>query len=155
MAKNIENIDNIDIEKAIKEKDLKKIDLFFESGKRLNYGQVLLVLSNVTYYWSDNLIKNELLKKCLCFVMPSRNEGFGLVYLEAMRLGKPCLVSDCDAGREVVSIPGCGFSVSVMRENYLVNCIECQILTNAICDYHIVNREVSAISQSSVSYQVG
>lgn len=37
-----------------------------------------------------------------CFLMPSRGEGFGLVYLEAMRLGRPCLVSTHDAGREVV-----------------------------------------------------
>ncbi len=46
--------------------------------------------------------KQELLKRCRCFAMPSRNEGFGLVYLEAMRMGRPCLVSDCDAGREII-----------------------------------------------------
>jgi glycosyltransferase involved in cell wall biosynthesis len=46
--------------------------------------------------------KQDLLRRCRCFAMPSRNEGFGLVYLEAMRLGRPCLVSDCDAGREIV-----------------------------------------------------
>ena len=53
--------------------------------------------------------KQELLRRCRCLAMPSRNEGFGLVYLEAMRLGRPCLVSDCDAGREVVG--QCGIEV--------------------------------------------
>lgn len=53
--------------------------------------------------------KQELLRRCRCLAMPSRNEGFGLVYLEAMRLGRPCLVSDCDAGREVVG--PCGIEV--------------------------------------------
>ena len=53
--------------------------------------------------------KQELLRRCRCLAMPSRNEGFGLVYLEAMRLGRPCLVSDCDAGREVVG--QCGIQV--------------------------------------------
>jgi glycosyltransferase involved in cell wall biosynthesis len=44
-------------------------------------------------------------------LMPSRGEGFGLAYLEAMRLGRPCLVGNDDAGREVVSPPTCGLEV--------------------------------------------
>jgi phosphatidylinositol alpha-1,6-mannosyltransferase len=55
--------------------------------------------------------KQQLLSRCRCLVMPSRGEGFGLVYLEAMRLGRPCLVSDCDAGREVVNPPEAGLAV--------------------------------------------
>ena len=46
--------------------------------------------------------KASLIQQSRALVMPSRKEGFGLVYLEAMRLGRPCLVS-CDAGQEVVS----------------------------------------------------
>ena len=34
--------------------------------------------------------------------MPSRQEGFGLVYAEAMWHGLPCLASTRDAGAEVV-----------------------------------------------------
>jgi glycosyltransferase involved in cell wall biosynthesis len=30
-------------------------------------------------------------RACRFFAMPSRNEGFGLVFLEAMRAGKPCI----------------------------------------------------------------
>ncbi|OAI57075.1 hypothetical protein AYO47_08360 [Planctomyces sp. SCGC AG-212-M04] len=56
--------------------------------------------------------KEDLLRASRCLVMPSRGEGFGLVYLEAMRLGRPCLVSDCDAGREVVKAPDGGLSVN-------------------------------------------
>ncbi len=56
--------------------------------------------------------KAELLAHARCLAMPSRGEGFGLVYLEAMRLGRPCLVSDCDAGREVVNPPECGLAVN-------------------------------------------
>jgi phosphatidylinositol alpha-1,6-mannosyltransferase len=43
-----------------------------------------------------------LYRRCRLFVMPSRGEGFGLVYLEAMRFAKPCLASRVDAGSEVV-----------------------------------------------------
>jgi phosphatidyl-myo-inositol dimannoside synthase len=34
---------------------------------------------------------DELYRGCRLFVMPSRDEGFGLVFLEAMRAGKPCI----------------------------------------------------------------
>ena len=57
--------------------------------------------------------KAELLSAARCLAMPSRGEGFGLVYLEAMRLGRPCLVSNSDAGREVVNPPEGGLAVDV------------------------------------------
>ena len=43
-----------------------------------------------------------LFQKSGVFAMPSRQEGFGLVYAEAMWNGLPCIASDADAGREVV-----------------------------------------------------
>jgi glycosyltransferase involved in cell wall biosynthesis len=55
--------------------------------------------------------KALLFRRCRCFAMPSRGEGFGLVYLEAMAAGKPCLVSRSDAGMEVVQPPVAGLAV--------------------------------------------
>ncbi len=54
--------------------------------------------------------KEGLFARCRCLVMPSREEGFGLVYVEAMRMGRPCLVSTVDAGREVVNPPEAGLA---------------------------------------------
>ena len=54
--------------------------------------------------------KERLIELSRCLALPSRAEGFGLVYLEAMRLGRPCLVSNVDAGREVVNPPSAGLA---------------------------------------------
>lgn len=63
--------------------------------------------------------KRRLLEDCRCLVMPSRGEGFGLVYLEAMRIGRPCLVSTLDAGREVVNPPEAGLAANPDDEDQL------------------------------------
>lgn len=55
--------------------------------------------------------KDQLLANCRCLALPSRGEGFGLVYLEAMRMGRPCLVSTFDAGREIVNPPEAGLAI--------------------------------------------
>ncbi len=44
----------------------------------------------------------ELYRRCAVFAMPSRGEGFGLVYLEAMRAGKPVLAARGSAAGEIV-----------------------------------------------------
>jgi glycosyltransferase involved in cell wall biosynthesis len=64
--------------------------------------------------------------------MPSQGEGFGLVYLEAMRLGRPCLVSTCDAGREVVAPPTAGLAVDAKDEAALV---EATMSLLSFCDH--------------------
>jgi glycosyltransferase involved in cell wall biosynthesis len=61
--------------------------------------------------------------------MPSRGEGFGLVYLEAMRLGRPCLVSNCDAGREVVNPPEAGLAVDPADASSLADGV-CRLLAD-------------------------
>jgi len=60
----------------------------------------------------SELEKERLIERCRCLALPSAGEGFGLVYLEAMRIGRPCLVSTLDAGREVVNPPEAGLAVN-------------------------------------------
>jgi phosphatidylinositol alpha-1,6-mannosyltransferase len=43
-----------------------------------------------------------LYRRAYAYVMPSRQEGFGLVYLEAMNYAKPCLACRGDGGAEIV-----------------------------------------------------
>lgn len=46
--------------------------------------------------------RDALYEKAALFAMPSGGEGFGLVYLEAMRAGKPCLALRDSAAEEIV-----------------------------------------------------
>lgn len=43
-----------------------------------------------------------MLRRVAAFAMPSGGEGFGLVYLEAMRAGLPCIASTADAAGDIV-----------------------------------------------------
>jgi phosphatidylinositol alpha-1,6-mannosyltransferase len=64
--------------------------------------------------------KEQRLRQARCLVMPSRGEGFGLVYIEAMRVGTPCLVGTQDAGCEVVAPPEAGIAVDAAARGELV-----------------------------------
>lgn len=78
--------------------------------------------------WVSEEKKQEMLAQCRCLALPSRGEGFGLVYLEAMRIGRPCLVSLVDAGREVVNPPEAGPAVDLAQPEQLVESL-CELLT--------------------------
>lgn len=85
--------------------------------------------SRVRFFGSiSEEVKEQLLERCRCLVLPSRGEGFGLVYLEAMRMGRPCLVSTLDAGREVVNPPEAGLAVDPDDREALADAV-CRLLT--------------------------
>lgn len=57
------------------------------------------------------------------FAMPSENEGFGLVYAEAMAHGVPCIGSDRDAAREVICHGETGLCVPARNSTALADAI--------------------------------
>jgi glycosyltransferase involved in cell wall biosynthesis len=55
-----------------------------------------------TGFVADQRLEHEL-RACRLFALPSTREGFGLVFLEAMAHGRPCLAARAGAAPEVVT----------------------------------------------------
>lgn len=57
------------------------------------------------------------------YVMPSTGEGFGIVYLESLACGRPCLVGDQDASPEAIAHGRLGFIVSPRDSAQIANAV--------------------------------
>jgi phosphatidyl-myo-inositol dimannoside synthase len=65
----------------------------------------------------------EIWRRTTVYAMPSLGEGFGLVYIEAMRHGKPVIASTHDAGCEVNLHGITGFNIDRKRRGDLVQAL--------------------------------
>jgi phosphatidylinositol alpha-1,6-mannosyltransferase len=75
-----------------------------------------------TGFVSDATLRH-LLERTALFSMPSRGEGFGLVYLEAMAANRPCVGSTVDAAADIIVDGETGFLVDPADAQHLASCI--------------------------------
>ena len=75
--------------------------------------------SSMKRIWSESSV----------FALPSVNEGFGLVFAEAMAYGLPCICSDLDAVREVIVDGATGFAITTANPQPLAEAI-CRLLAD-------------------------
>lgn len=75
-----------------------------------------------TGYIGDPVMR-AMLAESDVFALPSRNEGFGLVYLEAMRARLPCIGSTADAAVDVIEDGRTGLLVPQQDKGALANSI--------------------------------
>lgn len=80
------------------------------------------VATNILF---DGFVAEEQLEEVYAsasvFAMPSRGEGFGLVYVEAMRHGLPVVTCAGEAGAEVIRDGVTGFAVDLARPGELAD----------------------------------
>jgi phosphatidyl-myo-inositol dimannoside synthase len=81
-------------------------DRLMTRAAQLGLGQHVLFTGFVT-----EATLRALYRRAAVFAMPSRGEGFGLVYLEAMRAGLPCIGSTADAAGDIIRHGETGFLV--------------------------------------------
>jgi phosphatidyl-myo-inositol dimannoside synthase len=74
--------------------------------------------------------RDRLIQTCTAFALPSRGEGFGLVYLEAMKCSKPVLAGALDAGGEVIVDGVTGRAVDASDSGQVVDAV-LQLTSNA------------------------
>jgi phosphatidyl-myo-inositol dimannoside synthase len=91
--------------------------------------------------------KQELIAQARCMALPSRGEGFGLVYIEGMRLGRPCLVTMLDGGHEVVDPPHCGLAADPGDRRQLAAAV-CRLLATG-SEWHAWSRAARARYESA------
>ena len=67
--------------------------------------------------------KADLYRAASAYVMPSRGEGFGFVFLEAMACGTPCVASSVDGSSDAVQDGALGAMVDPDDRDALINAI--------------------------------
>lgn len=94
-----------------------------EYKKLLNYVDKMDLSDNVDFIGTINNVP-ELLNHIDICVVPSKYEGFGLVLIEAMAMGVPCVVSDVGGLKEIVNNEKIGMIFPSGDYEALARCIK-------------------------------
>ncbi len=113
--------------------------LHIYGAKKDNYANLLNLIElhkltkSVFIHEPVTNIQEKYLESCLC-ILPSRVEGFGMVLIEAMECGVPCIATKCDGPSDIISDEYNGYLIEIENNFELANRVE-QILTKQ--DLHI------------------
>jgi asparagine synthase (glutamine-hydrolysing) len=109
------------------------------------------IASHVTFW--NSISDAELAaayKDCDVFVMPSKEEGFGIVFLEAMRFGKPCIGGNHGGTPDVIKHGKSGYLVDYGDASALAGYIRALYEDDAL--RHAVGMNAKALSESRFTF---
>jgi glycosyltransferase involved in cell wall biosynthesis len=102
--------------------------LFFDEGKDFGELQRKYILKNLGYI-REEIFLSKVLSASDIFLMPSLQESFGVMAIEAMASGTPVIVSEGTSLPEVIHAPSGGLAVPAKNSTALVGAIS-QLLNN-------------------------
>ena len=90
---------------------------------------------NIKYYGHVNHLElNNIINKCHVFVLPSIEEGFATVILQALSAGCPVIVSENTGAMEFVNDNNCGYVVPIRNSNSILEKLDLMSQNKDIID---------------------
>ena len=123
-------------------------------AKKDNYANLLYLIElhkltkSVFIHEPVTNIQEKYLESCLC-ILPSRVEGFGMVLIEAMECGAPCIATKCEGPMDIISDGKNGFLFDVDDANNLAN-----ILSKVLLEERLLNQLSSKCRITANQYHI-
>lgn len=118
-------------------------------AKKDNYNNIISLIkernleNQVIIHDPTTKIKEKYLESVLC-VLPSRVEGFGMVLIEAMECGVPCIATKCEGPIDIIDNGVNGYTINIDNVNELAEKIEELLLNRELFNQFSLNSRTSA-----------
>jgi glycosyltransferase involved in cell wall biosynthesis len=123
-----------------------------DHGRLINIVNSLGIGSQVTFWGSLPAVELEAAyKQCDLFIMPSKGEGFGIVFLEAMKHSKPCIGGNHGGTPEVIIHNNTGYLVDYDDHEQLSNYIQILMLDSNLRNEFGINGKLRVEEYFSIS----